>query len=219
MSRQKGFTLVETIIALTVASALMFVVISFMTNSIVQYAVANSRSNLLNEAQIALDIIGNDIRLSANADANNRWPDDNSPSQPDDFSWSSDNSTLILATAAEDTDRNIIFADASLYISEKNNNIYFVNNGTLYKRTLAAPVTGNTAVTSCPQSTASPSCPADKTLINNVTGFSVTYFNEQNQEVIPTEARSIELTLQLQKNEYNRPISTAYTTRMVFRND
>ena len=96
---QKGFTLVETIIALLVTSALIAIIISFMTNSIVQYAVANSKSDLLNEAQIALDIVGRDIRLSGNADQNNRWPDDNAPGSPDDFSWESDQDTLILATA------------------------------------------------------------------------------------------------------------------------
>ena len=219
MKKQSGFTLVESIIALTVTSILVFIIISFMTNSLVGYARANTRSDLLNEAQIALDVIGRDIRLSGNADTNNRWPDAYAPAAPDEFSWASDQDTLILATAAEDADRNIIFADPAEYISEKNNNIFFVEANKLFKRVLASPVTGNSAATTCPSSQATPTCPADKELLSNITSFAVTYLNEQNQEVIPTEARSIEISVVLQKDEYSQPVSVEYTTRMVFRND
>lgn len=219
MKNNKGFTLVETAIALVVASVLIGIIISFMTNSIVQYSVVNARSDLLNEAQIAFDIIGKDIRLSGNADQNNRWPDDNAPGAPDDYSWSSDQDTLVLATAAEDNSGAIIFADPSLYITEKNNNVYFIQNGSLFKRTLAAPATDNSEISTCPANLASSLCPADKELLKNVTSFSVSYFNEQNQEVTPTEARSIELTVGLAKNQYNQPVTANYTTRMVFRND
>ena len=219
MKNYQGFTLIETAIALVVTSVLIGIIISFMTNSIVQYSVVNARSDLLNEAQVAFDIVGKDIRLSGNADQNNRWPDENAPGAPDNFSWSSDQDTLVLATAAEDTDSNIIFADPALYITEKNNNIYFVENGSLFKRTLAADATNNSATTSCPPNLATTECPADKELLKNVASFDVKYLNEQNDEVIPTEARSIELTVGLAKNQYNQPVTANYTTRMVFRND
>lgn len=216
----KGFTLIETIIALTVTSLLIFIIINFMTNSIVQYSVTEARASLLNQAQNGLDVIGNDIRLSGNADAKNRWEDTNAPGAPTDlFSWTSDNDTLVLATAVEDASSNIIFADPALYISEKNNNVYFISNGKLFKRTLASPVAGNTRTTTCPEQNASPACPADRELLSNVETFSVKYFNDQNQEVTPTDARSIELFVKLAQNKYNQQISTEYTTRMVFRND
>lgn len=219
MTNSKGYTLVETAIALVVASVLIGIILSFMTNSIVQYSVVNARSDLLNEAQSAFDIIGRDIRLSGNADQNNRWPDDNAPDSPDDFSWSSDQDTLILARAAEDTDGNIIFADPALYITEKDNNIFFTENGTLYKRTLASTATNNAETTTCPANLATTDCPADRKLLNNVTSFEVKYFNEQNQEVTPTEARSIEISVSLAKNQYNQPVTADYKARMVFRND
>ena len=220
MKKQNGYTLIEITIALTVASALIFLIISFMTNSMVEYARANTRSELLGEAQVALDIMSNDTRLSGNADANNRWPDQNSPGAPgDEFSWTSDDDTLILATAVEDSNDEIIFADPALYISEKNNNVYFLQDNKLYKRTLASTVEGNTAKTTCPTGSATQECPADKILLNNVLDFEVKYFNDQNQEVIPTSARSIEVYVKLEKSEYSQPVSAEYTTRMVFRND
>jgi prepilin-type N-terminal cleavage/methylation domain-containing protein len=110
MNRQAGFTLPEIIVALTLSSVLIGIIIGFMVNSLSQYGIANARAELLNEAQIALDIAANDIRLSANADANNRWLDDNAPGGPDDtLSWESNGNTLVLATAAEDGDGNILF--------------------------------------------------------------------------------------------------------------
>lgn len=219
MKNQKGFTLVETIIALVVTSMLVGIIISFMTNSIVQYAVSNARSDLLNDAQNALDVISRDVRLSGNADQNNRWPDDNAPGAPNDFSWSSDQDTLVLGKATEDTGNNIVFADPALYITEKDNVILFIENGSLYKRTLAAPVANNSATTTCPANLASASCPADRLMLENVSGFAVSYLDEQNQEVTPTDARSIEITVNLQKNQYKQPVTASYTTRMVFRND
>lgn len=218
--KERGFTLVETIIAITVTGVLIGVIITFMTNSIVQYAKTGARSSLLNDAQIGLDIIGNDIRLSGNADLNNRIPDEHAPDAPsNEFSWASDQDTLILATAAEDTNKDIIFADPALYISQKNNNVYYLSNGSLYKRTLAADVDDNSAQTTCPPTSATQACPADKELLQNVQTFTAKYYNDQNQEVVPTSARSVELYVKLQKTEYNQPLSVEYSTRMVFRND
>jgi prepilin-type N-terminal cleavage/methylation domain-containing protein len=220
VKKNHGFTLVETIIALSVTSILIFIILNFTTNSIVQYSVTEARSNLLSQAQSGLDIIGNDIRLSGNADAKNRWEDANAPGAPSDlFSWTSDNDTLVLATAVEDANNNIIFADPALYISEKNNNIYYVVSGKLYKRTIASPVAGNSKATTCPPQQASAMCPADRELLSNVETFSIKYFNDQNQEVTPTDARSIELYVKLSEVKYKQQIGTEYTTRMVFRND
>jgi prepilin-type N-terminal cleavage/methylation domain-containing protein len=220
MKNSRGFTLVETIIALAVTSALVFIIINFMTNSIVQYAVVNARADLLNEAQSALDIMADDTRLSGNADANNRITDPNAPGAPDnEFSWASDNDTLVLATAVEDINGNIIFADPALYISEKNNYIYFVSDRKLYKRVLAAPVAENKQITSCPETAVTVACPADRVMLENVEAFNVRYYNDQNQEVTPPNARSIEVYVRLSRNQYQQQVSTEYTTRMVFRND
>ncbi|MCA9330829.1 hypothetical protein KC957_02170, partial [Candidatus Saccharibacteria bacterium] len=136
------------------------------------------------------------------------------------FSWTSNSSTLVLATAAENSAGDILFSDASNYVSHKNNSVYFVSSGKLYKRVLAAPnVTGNTAVTTCPAAAATSSCPADRLLLQNVEAFTVKYYDEQNQEVTPDNARSVELYVKLKVNRYPNSVLAEYKTRMVFRND
>jgi len=212
-----GYTVVELAIGISVTAILMTIVFGFMTSSLLQYSNDTNRANLLNSAQTGFEIITNDIRLSANADANNRWPDSHAPSG--DFSWTSDNDTLVLATATEDVNGNIIFADPANYISQKNNVIYFLQNGTLYRRVLAAPDANNSDKTTCPAAQASPSCPADKIILENILAFNVKYIDEQNAEVSPEDARAIELYTKLEKRAFSEPVSVDYTTRMVFRND
>jgi hypothetical protein len=56
-------------------------------------------------------------------------------------------------------------------------------------------------------------------MLENVEAFTVRYYNDQNQEVAPTSARSIEVYVKLARNQYQQQVSTDYTTRMVFRND
>lgn len=216
---QKGFTLLEVLVATTVTSLVLVLVVNFMITTFVTSTVDTARADLLREAQLTLDTIGRDIRLSAIADQQNRWEDANAPSAPGDlYSWESDNDTLVLATAAFDSSNNILFSDPLHYVTHKNNNIYFVSGGTLYKRILADPVAENTATTTCPPSTVD-SCTDDRSMVDTVLDFTVRYFNNQNEEVPPTEARSIELSLTLQKERFGRTIDAAYTTRTVFRNE
>ncbi len=215
MIGNKGFTLVETMIALAVVGILLGIIAQFSVQSLGQSSVESARATLLGESQIAMDKIIRDIRLSAGAEANNRWPDANKAGGA--YTWASDVSTLVLATAAQDAGDNVIFADQARYISEKNNVIYFVNNGNLYKRILASTVTGNTSKTTCP--TATSACPADLLMLHNVTGFTVKYYNGDNHEVAPTEARSIELNIKTATRKFSQSITSDYTTRAVFRND
>lgn len=214
---ESGMTLVEIAISVIVTGILLAVVFAFMTNSLVQYTNDTNRAELLNSAQVGFEKITNDIRLSANADTINRWPDANSPSG--DFGWSSDSDTLLLATATEDSNGNIIFSDPANYISQKNNIIYYLQDSTLYRRVLAAPEDDIEAVTSCPPPAATETCPADSVILENIIEFSVTYIDEQNNEVSPENARAIELYAKLEKETFSEPVTIDYTTRMVFRND
>jgi len=213
----KGVSMVELILTISIVSILSIVVMNFMVNWFQQNAISETRAVLLADAQNAIDQMGDAIRLSSAADQNNRWPDDNAPNGQ--FGWSSDSDTLILASAVEDQSGAIVFSDPSNYTSEKNNQIYFLEGSSLHRRILAAPVESNKLVTSCPVESASPECPADRVLANNVASFSVKYFNGENQEVSPSDARSIELSLTLQKNQFSQLIQSVYKTRMVFRND
>lgn len=217
-----GFTIIELMVAMSITGLLFIIFMNFTNSTLVETSVTSARGDLLREAQLTLDLITRDIRLSSNADDLNRIPDENAPEgATNPFSWYSDNDTIVLATAAMDINQNIIFEDPLRYSSLKNNSIYFVQDRTLYKRTLAADRVDNTARTSCPASLATELCPADRKLIENIVEqFQIRYLNADDTEVaIPTEARSVELTLVLRTERFNRTLETSYVTRTVFRNE
>lgn len=217
---ENGFTLVEALVSLVVTTAVVLILTNFMLGGVQQSSIALGRDNMTKETEQSLDLMTNDIRVSANADENNRWQDPNSPGgSGNQFGWQSNGTTLVLATAAKDKSGNVIFSDPANYITEKNNIVYFVQNGTLYKRVIADPVTGNAAVSTCPAADANSSCPADTELLHNITAFSITYMNGQNQSVTPTDARAIQVHVTVTKDVFKQPVSADYTTRMVFRND
>lgn len=194
-------------------------IVSFTVTKTIEAARTSARADLLSNAQIGLDRMANDIRLSSKADDNNRWPDNYAPNAPSDlYSWQSNSSTLILATSAQTSNGTILFDDPADYITTKNNYIYYLQNGTLYERILAASKTGNSAVTTCPPADATSSCPADKTIMTDISSFTVTYYDTYNQQVDPASARSIGLSVTMSTTRYGQAISATYNTRMVFRN-
>lgn len=214
-----GISIVELLITLSVISILSLVIMNFMVNWLQQYIVTQNRTQLLMQAQDTLDLVTNDIRLSSAADTQNRILDANAPDAPNNMqSWTSGESQLVLATAAEDEASNIIFSDPAQYISEKNNVIYFVQDEVLYRRILAADVDGNKATTTCPPDLSGPDCPSDRKMAEGVVNFSVRYFNIHNEEVLPNNARSIQMEITLRKRAFGQTIESSDRTRMVFRN-
>lgn len=216
-----GYTLIELLVATSIMMLIIVGMLTFLVNSIVGNARREARSDLLREAQLALDVMVGDIRLSANVDDNNRIEDPNSPdaAATNGFGWESDADTLILATAVEDNSGTIIFQDEAHYITEKNNLIYYVLDGILYKRTLAADVADNASTTTCPPDEADSVCPADRLSVENVSSLQLRYYDAENNEVPPSNARSVEATLSLQAVKFGRTIDVSYSTRTVFRNE
>jgi type II secretory pathway component PulJ len=214
-----GVSLIELLIALILTAALTTLVVSFSVDKLEQNAIQNTQYVLLTNAQTGLDRIGSDIRIASAADDNNRYQDPYSPGAPsNELSWASNSTTLILAVAATDSRNNVLWSDAQDYVSDKNDVIYYLSNGSIYRRVLADPVSGNAATTTCPTAHATAACPADSDVLDNVTSFSVEYFNSDNQQVTPSNARSIQLSVTLSVSKYNQNITANYTTRMVFRN-
>jgi prepilin-type N-terminal cleavage/methylation domain-containing protein len=217
---QKGFTLVELLITMVLISILSLTLPNFIANWLQASSLAQAKTALLSNAETALDTVNRDIRLSGAADLNNRWADANAPGAPgNEFSWQSDGNTLVLARAATDAARDIIFSDAAKYISQKDNAVYYLDGTTLYRRMLASDDANDAATTTCPPVSATSGCPADRIIATGVSAFSVRYYDADENVVTPTNARSIQLAITLQDKAGSKTISASYNTRMVFRNE
>ncbi len=214
-----GLTLVELLVALILTTAISTLIVNFAIDKLQQSTLQTLQFDLLTNAETGLNRVANDVRLATSADENNRWDDNYAPAAPTDtLSWTSDSDTLVLAVAAQDISRNIIFNDAHDYVSAKNNVVYYLQNGTLYRRVLAAPNSNNAAKTTCPSASATSSCPADAAVLENVSSFTVHYYGSDGSTVVPTSAHSVQLDVTLLKHQYGRDIRADYKTRMVFRN-
>ena len=215
---QSGLTLIEVIVATAVTGILIGIIMNFMTGQMVQNAMQNARAILLLESQTALDIVNSDIKHASRVDDINRWEDPNAPGSPDDpYSWVPGDDVLILATPAKDSNGDFIYDDPFAYITHKDNIVYFVEDGTLYKRTIAGNATENDASTSCPSGGSG--CPSDMELINNVVDFHINYYDAYDQDVPPDEARSVNVSITVTDTVYGRDITESYAVRSVFRNE
>lgn len=216
--RQRGFTLVEMLITVTLVGAVSLALANFVADWLRTSDLARARTSLLSNAQEALDSITQDIRLSGSADENNRWADPNAPGGSN-YGWASNASTLVLARIATTPDREVIFSDPAEYITEKDNVIYYVSGQRLYQRIIASEDSDTSAVSTCPPASATPACPADKMVARDITAFSVAYYDADDQVVDPTNARAIQLSITLSYDKGGETVTADYTTRMVFRNE
>lgn len=217
--RQAGFTLVELLIVMLVTSILSLTIANFITTWLQQSSLSESRTALLTNAENALDKVSNDIKLSGSADDTNRWADVNGPGG-NQYGWTSGSQVLVLAKAAVDSSNNIIFSDPAKYISQKDNEIYYLSGTTLYRRTLASNSSGDIAETTCPPASATSSCPADLTVATGVTSLTFTYYDANGSTTTTaSDARSIQTSITLSSTQGGQTVSETYSSRMVFRND
>lgn len=217
-SDQSGFTLVELTLVMIITAILSLTMANFIETWLQQSSLAQSRANLLVTAENALDNITNDIKLSGSVDLNNRWADANGPGG-NQFGWTSGSQTLVLAKAAVDSSNNIIFSDPAKYISQKDNDIYYLTGSTLYRRTLASTSSGDAAVTTCPPAAATSSCPADTTIATGVSNLTFNYYDQNGNSVTPANARSVEADITISSIQGGQKVSASYSARMVFRNE
>jgi prepilin-type N-terminal cleavage/methylation domain-containing protein len=214
---QAGFTFVEMLVVMVVMSILSLSLANFIASWLQASSLAQTRTNLLTNAETSLDTITNDIRLSGSADQNNRWADNNAPGGQ--FGWTSGSQTLVLAKVATSSSNNVIYSDPSLYITQKDNKIYYLSGTKLYRRTLDSDSANDSAVTTCPPANTTSSCPADTTIATGVTSLTFTYYDANDDVVTPVNARSVQVAITESAKLDSQTISASYTTRMVFRND
>ncbi len=217
---QAGLTIVELVVSVTIIATLTLLIMNFLVDKYVENTRANAKADLQLQMQLTLDLINRDVKYSANVDDINRWEDNYAPGSPaDNFSWVSDADTLVLAQPVQNSAGEIIYDDPQTYVSYKDNLIYYIGgDNRLYRRTVAAPVGGNAAQTTCPPP-GSGGCPTDSRLTENVTIFNLTYYDANDNQVAPDEARSVRLNLKVSKTVFGRDLQIEQSIRTVFRNE
>ena len=215
--RSAGFTLVELLISITVVASLSIGLMAIIINDFVVMTRNNTQLDMSVDSQNLLRVTVEALRYGAGVRQNNTITDINAPAG----GWSTSNASfvIIIAVPAFDSSRNYIIdsATGNPYFNEL---VYYKSGSTLMQRSLAHPsATGNALTTSCPESLASPSCPADKKLTDNVKTMVFTLYDQDNDSTTdPLLARSVKIDLAMERDTFGDPLTLDNSIRVTLRN-
>lgn len=217
MPRQAGFTLVELMISVSVMAIVGVTFLALISNYFVVITRNNELAEMTINAQNLLRTTVENIRFGNGVSQSNLISDPHAPTGG--WNTSNTNFVIVLEVPAETTGRTYII-DPSTGSPYMNELVYYKSGTTLMERKLANPsATGDSLVTTCPASAASTACPADPTLATYVNTMTFTMYDQDaNQTTTPSAARSIYITLNMQRNAPGEPLNLTTTTRVTLRN-
>jgi prepilin-type N-terminal cleavage/methylation domain-containing protein len=226
MMSQRGYTLLELLLAIAVSSVLILAVSNFTVTSIVGSNHDYNQTLVLTNAKEAVGIVARQIKAARSVQASNTLADANAPGAPGNlFSWSGvagNGATLILAVPSRDASNNLIYIDGqhnSLYTDDV---IFYLNNTTrrLYKRTIAnSSAPGNVAITTCPPALATPACPADAGVVDDVANLITGYLDSNNASVsTPSGTEAVSYTVTESRSINGRTYTGTYSSIATLRN-
>jgi type II secretory pathway pseudopilin PulG len=219
-SRQRhemGFTIVEMLVAVSLMAIIGIVFLGLSVN----YFVVISRNNALAEmtvnSQNLLRSTVENIRFGDGVRQTNQISDANAPFGG--WSTSNTNFVIIIAVPALNTSHQYII-DPSTGSPYMNELIYYKNGTTLMERKLAnTNATGNNLATTCPPASATTSCSADIQLAKYVNSMVFTLYDQDNNQTNnSTLARSVKISLNMQRNAPGNPINLSTNMQVTLRN-
>ncbi len=216
-SRQAGFTLVEVLVAVSVMAIIGIVFLGLSTNYFVVITRNNELAEMTVNSQNLLRTTVENIRYGDGVRQTNQISDANAPMG----GWSTSNSifVIIIAVPALDASHAYIIdpLTGSPYMNEL---VYYKNGTTLMERKLANPsAPGNSLRTTCPPSLATASCTADPVLATYVNTMVFTLYDQNAvQTSTPSLARSVAITLNMQRNAPGQPLNLTTNIRVTLRN-
>lgn len=213
----RGYTIPELTVSIVVLGILIISLFSFSTyyfSSVTRY---NAFVEMSVDSQNLLRATVEQLRYGAGVRQSNTITDSNAPAG----GWNTSNTdfVIIIAVPAVDSNREYII-DSATGSPYNNELVYFKDGTTLYRRTLAQPdATGNTLKTSCPAALASPSCPPDNKLVENLDSMVFTLYDQDNASTLnPLLARSVKIDLGLRKKSFGNPLTLDNSIRVTLRN-
>lgn len=214
---QRGFTIVELTIVVSVTSIVAVVFLGIISNYFVVITRNNELTDMTINSQNLLRTTVENIRFGNGVEQTNKISDSNAPSG----GWNTSNTSfvIVIPVPAVDASHDYIIdpATGSPYMNEL---VYYKNGSTLLQRSLANPdATGDTLKTSCPANLASATCPADKQLATYVSSMTFVLYDQDGAQTSDTTlARSVKINLTMERNAPISPLSLSNTIRVTLRN-
>lgn len=206
-----GFTIVELIVIIVVSGILLISLVSFISSLTKQYGVSSVRNAQTTQLSLATDRIDNDIK-GATAVLNYSPAD---PSGPSGAPWQTSSTRLVLSTSARNSSNEPI-PGSNGYATDTI--IYYLNEGSLYRRILAANYPGNRYTTKTCAVTVAGGCSTDTKLTDNVQSLTFTYFakgdntTEVTLPIATGNVTTVKFKLILARQQSGQTISTESNT-------
>lgn len=217
MKKQMGFTIVEVILSVGIATVIAGTLLFVSLNLIGETARARMTAELAIESQILLRSMVEDVRLAGSLSSTNQNTDANAPAG----GWiTNDPSNIIIVDLpATDASKNIIY-DSSTGYPYDTEVVYFSSGSSMYRRTIVDPgATGNAVKTSCPLALVTSDCPADKKYTSFLTDLTFTFYDDTNNTTADaTLARSVQITVKVQRKILGKTVKFDNTIRTTLRN-
>lgn len=212
---QRGFTIIELLIAVSVASLasiLIMYTFVFMYGSLLR---EQTRANMVLESQVFLKKVVEDVRVANEILTTNSITD---TYRTGAWITSDPANILVLTQPVVDSSKNFIY-DSSTGYPYQNEIVYFGDGENMYRRTLSNSLAlGNSVNTTCPYGTTS--CSPDIKLTDRLQSmFFVFYDTNDVVTTVPEDARSVELTIVLKQRIYGQDVVINNKTRVTLRNE
>lgn len=254
--KQRGFTVVELMVTMAIGAVLVTAVVAMYLTVLGQSPMVKTRNTLSTNLQNALNRINDDVRRSSNVTVYNLTPDPNAPMSKvgyenvpgplvdtdDKYFWRMGEHRLLLNQTPTASDGNPIYDNAEYAAGKKNTIVYYVRDGALYRRVIAAEYPTNAVTTTtCARVTQGGCIDSDIKLIDNLKAslgaeaFKVTYYDRNGNQILNTSkdsggndvpdytafplTRSIGVKIQLESGVIlgNQTVSVTNDMRMQFR--
>lgn len=199
------------IIAIFIASLVAVSIGGFIYTMTKQYSVSVARNTMAAELSKATNRLDNDIKFATGALSIS--PIDPSGPQNNAGKWATNTSsnldTVVLATMARDVNGNSINNTHPGYADSI---IYYVRDGNLFRRIVAANQTGNRYTTLTCTLTPTGGCPTDEKVLENLKSFNVTLYTENETATSnPQLAKSIKLEIKLEVQKSGQALTQSST--------
>ena len=214
-NQQRGFTTAEIMAALIIGGIILvtFFVFSF---TVLSNTVRNSNeAKLAVESQTILRSITEEIRTSSGVRSSNTVDDPDNPS-----GWTTSNPDLVLIISTPVINSTGDYVPNHLTgMFHQNEIVYYADGNRLYKRILADDTAAdNQMTTSCPEATNT--CPQDILLSENFKTMNFVFYNQDDELTNdPLTARSINITIHLERTGYGQTTKFDNTIRVTMRNN
>ena len=215
--RSFGFTIPELVVIITVTGILGIAFFGGISNFFALMSRANAATELTTSSQNLPRSTVETLRVGGGVRQTNTIADANAP--VGGWNTSNEDFVIVIASPALDSSRQYIIdpQTGSPYMNEL---VYFKDGEKLMRRTLAHPdAAGNSQTTSCPESLATPACPADKALAEYVQDMVFTLYDQDNNSTVdPLAAFSIKIDLAMERDVAGEPLSLDNSIRVTLRN-